>query len=173
MNKEPSIVVANCDGDVCAGVQAKERALNAAIVQANISESFEAYLEIFDAFYADNIKVSIENRRQPISGKARARSLLAGFLVPFHVMAELGGLLVSIRHSSFPSDCANQTDSAWTVELVGVSGNTCTIGWRAFRKRNGSHVVFEYHYDLRQTGGPLTLADLSLDSRSPIFRKAS
>ena len=37
--------------------QTRERALNAAIVQANISESFEAYFEIFDAFYADDTTV--------------------------------------------------------------------------------------------------------------------
>jgi hypothetical protein len=174
MNKEYSFAVAgHFDRDIYTSSQTRERALNAAIVQANISESFEVYLEIFDAFYADNVEVSIENQEQPISGKAIARSLLAGFLVPLHMMAEIGGLLVSVRQSSFPSDRANETNSAWTVELVGVSGNTCTIGWRALRKWNRSQVVFEHHYDLQQTGGPLTLADLSLDPRSSIFRKAS
>jgi hypothetical protein len=101
------------------------------------------------------------------------RSLLAGFLVPLHMMAEVGGLLASVRHSPFPSDRANQTNSAWTVELVGVSGNTCTIGWRALRKWSGTQVALEHHYDLQQTGGPLTLADLSLDLRSSICRRAS
>ena len=174
MNEEYSFAgVARFDRDLYTGFQARERALNSAIVQANISESFEAYLEIFDAFYADNVEVSTENQEQPISGKATARSLLAGFLVPLHLMAEIGGLLVSVRQSSFPSNRANQTNSAWTVELVGVSGNTCAIGWRALRKWNGSHVAFEHHCDIQRTGGPLTLADLSLDPRSSLFRKPS
>jgi hypothetical protein len=34
----------------CRFIQTRERALNTAIVQANISESFEEYLEIFKAF---------------------------------------------------------------------------------------------------------------------------
>jgi hypothetical protein len=32
-----------------------ERTLNAAIVHADISRSYEEYIEIFDAFYADDI----------------------------------------------------------------------------------------------------------------------
>ncbi len=38
--------------------QTAERILNAAIVNAEISRSFEEYLEIFEEFYADDIEVS-------------------------------------------------------------------------------------------------------------------
>jgi hypothetical protein len=132
MNEEYMFVGADhFDRDRYTGFQNRERALDAAIVQANIGESFEAYLEIFEAFYADNVEVSIENQEQPISGKARVRSLLAGFLVPLHMMAEIGGLLVSVRQSSLPSDCANETNSAWTVEFVGVC-------WREFCGRSST-----------------------------------
>jgi len=48
--------------------------------------------------------------------------------------------------------------------LVGVSGTTCAMTWRALRKWNGSRVVYEYHYDEQQNGGPLTSADLSFDA---------
>ena len=37
-----------------------ERSLNAAIVQAEISRSFEEYLGIFDEFYSDDVEVSTE-----------------------------------------------------------------------------------------------------------------
>ena len=43
------------DRDLYTSSQTGERVLNAAIVQADISESFEEYLEIFDAFYADDL----------------------------------------------------------------------------------------------------------------------
>jgi hypothetical protein len=46
-----------------------ERVLNAAIVRAEIAESFEVYLEIFDAFYADDVEVSSET--ETIRGKAQ------------------------------------------------------------------------------------------------------
>ena len=152
------------DADRYTSLQRLERALNQAIVQAEISESYEEYLEIFDEFYADDIEVGSENRKEPIRGKARVRSFIANFLVPLHVMAEIGGLLISIRETAIPGDAADETHSAWTLEMVGISGRSCTVSWRALRKWNGSRVVYEYHYDHQQTGGPLTSNDLSLYS---------
>ena len=156
--------------------QARERALNAAIIQANISESFDEDLAIFDAFYAEDIEVSSESQKEPIRGKARVRSLIATFLVPLHVMAEIGGLLISIRQTVIPGDAAaDETHSAWTLELVGVSGRSCTVSWRALRKWNGSRVVYEYHYDHQQSGGPLTSVDLSFNAATSAagFRRPS
>ena len=96
MTDQHSLVSADhFDRDLYTSSQTGERVLNAAIVQADISESFEEYLEIFDAFYADDIGVSAETREEPIRGKARVRSLLFNFLVPLHVMAEVGGLSIS------------------------------------------------------------------------------
>jgi hypothetical protein len=89
------------DRDLYTSSQAAERVLNAAIVQAEIGESFEEFLEIFEAFYADDIEVSSDTLTEPIRGKARVRSLIFNFLVPLHIMAEVGGLSVSIReHNS-------------------------------------------------------------------------
>jgi hypothetical protein len=164
MTKEPSFVSADhIDLDPFISSQTRERTLNAAIVQANISESFEEYLEVFDAFYADDIEVSSETAEEPIRGKERVRSLLFNFLVPLHVMAEIGGLLISIRQTAIPGDIAGETNSAWTLDLVGVSGRSCTVTWRTLRKWNGSRVVYEYHYDEQQNGGPLTSDDLSFN----------
>jgi len=143
--------------------QTGERVLNAAILNAEISRSFEEYLEIFDEFYADDIEVSSESAKEPIRGKERVRSLLFNFLVPLHVMAEIGGLLISIRQTAIPGDVAGETHSAWALDLVGVSGRSCTVTWRALRKWNGARVVYEYHYDEQQNGGPLTSDDLSFN----------
>src|ERR1700731_5224612 len=102
MTKEPSFVSADhIDMDPFISSQTRERTLNAAIVQAHISKSFEEYLEIFGAFYADDVEVSSERAEEPIRGKARVRSLLANFLVPLHVRAEVGGVLISIRQTPF------------------------------------------------------------------------
>jgi hypothetical protein len=162
MANEFSIVPAhNLDHDLYTSSQDRERSLNAAFLHANISESFEEYLEIFDEFYADDVEVSSETAEEPIQGKARVRSLLATFLVPVHIMAEIGGLLVAIRQTAIPGDAADETHSEWTLELVGASGRSCTVSWRAFRKWNGSRIVYEYHYDHQQSGGPLTSSDLS------------
>jgi len=165
MTKEHSFVAGDySDRGLYATSRTQERALNSAIIRAEISESFEEYLEIFDAFYADDIEVSSETVEEPIRGKDRVRSLLVSFLVPLHVMSEIGGLSISIRQTAIPGDVAGDTHSAWTLYLVGVFGRTCTMTWRALRKWNGSRVVYEYHYDEQQNGGPLTSADLSFDA---------
>src|SRR2546426_528826 len=157
------------DHDLYTRTRTKDRILNAAMVTADIRETFEEYLEIFDAFYADDIEVSDETRAEPIRGKARVRSLLFNFLVPLHVMAELGGLSVFIRGTAIAGngDAAGVTHSEWTLELVGVSGRTCTLSWRALPKWNGSRVVFEHHYEQQESGGPLTLDDLSFNAAKP------
>ena len=140
-----------------------ERVLNGAIVQAEITESFEEYLEIFDAFYADDVEVSSDAERVPIRGKANVRSLLFNFPVPLQVMAEVGGVSISIRQTAIPGDTASETHSAWILDLIGVSGATCTLRWYTVRKWNGSRVVYERHYDHQQIGAPLTFDDLSFD----------
>ena len=168
MTNELSFVSADhFDRDLDTSSQTRERVLNAAIVQADISESFEEYLEIFDGFYDDDIEISSEAGEEPIRGKAKVRSLLANFLVPLHMMAEVGGLLISIRQTAIPGDTADETHSSWTLELVGVSGRTCTLSWRVLRKWHESRVVYEHHYDEQQSGGPLGFNDLSFNAAKP------
>src|SRR6266705_4778005 len=99
----------NLAHDSYIGSQVRERALNAAVMRADISESFEEYLENLDEFYADDIEVGSENGEEPIRGKARVRSLIATFLVPLHIMAEIGGLLITIRQTPIPGDAAEET----------------------------------------------------------------
>src|SRR4029077_1484265 len=84
--------------------QTLERLLNEAIIHADISNSFEEYIEIFDTFYADDIEVSSDVTGEPVRGKSRLRSLLFNFLVPFHVMAEVAGLSISIRETAAPGE---------------------------------------------------------------------
>ena len=141
-----------------------ERALNSAIVHAEISRSYEEYLEIFDEFYADDFEGSSETMKEPFRGKERVRSLLFSFLAPLHAMAEVGGVSISIRETAIPGDAIDETHSAWTLELVGVSGKRCTVNWRILRKWNESLVVWEHHYDHQQSGEPLTPDDLSFDA---------
>jgi hypothetical protein len=144
-----------------------ERTLNAAIVHADITRSYEEYLEIFDAFYADDIEGSSATVEEPIRGKERVRSLLFSFLVPLHAMAEVGGVSISIRETAIPGDVIDETHSAWTLELVGVSGKICTVSWRTFRKWSESRVVLEHHYDHQQRGELLTQDDLSFAPPEP------
>ena len=115
-----------------------ERTLNAAIVHAEISRSYEEYLELFDQFYANNVEGSSETMKDVLCGKERVRSFLVNFLAPLHAMAEVGGVSVSIRETPIPGDALDETHSAWTLELVGASGKVCSVNWRTLRKWNKS-----------------------------------
>ena len=140
-----------------------ERTLNSAIVHADISRSYEEYLEIFDEFYADGVEGSSETTEEPIRGKSGVRSLVFGFLVPLHAMAEVGGVSISVRQTPIPGDVVDETHSAWTLQLVGATGKVCTVSWRTFRKWSDSRVVLEHHYDHQQSGEPLSNGDLMLN----------
>jgi hypothetical protein len=67
-----------------------ERALNAAIVNADITRGYEEYLTLVDQYYAEDVEVSTDVSPDPLVGKGRLKSLLLGFLVPLHMMAEMG-----------------------------------------------------------------------------------
>ena len=166
---QSSFFPADHDDDPYASSDAGERALNKAIVTAEISRSFEEYLEIFERFYAEDIEVSSATSTEHIRGKARVSSLLYNFLIPLHIMAEIGGVSISIRQITMPGDAAGETHSAWTLDLVGATGRRCTLSWRTLRKWKDSLVVYEHHYDEQQSGGPLTEDDLSFDdAQNPI-----
>jgi hypothetical protein len=141
---------------------AREKVLNSAIIAADISSGWEGYLQIFDAFYVDHVEVSDGTESGAAFGRERIHALLFKFLVPIHVMAEIGGLSVQIRESPILGDTADETHSAWSVDLIGVSGRTCQICWCTLRRWADSRVVYERHYDHQQTGGPLTFDDLRL-----------
>src|SRR6266481_1143900 len=101
---------------------ARERVLNSAIIAADISRGWEEYLEMFDAFYDDNVEVTVDPETAPIRGKERIRALLFNFLAPLHVMVEIGGLAIHVRESPIHGDTPDETHSAWSVSLIGVSG---------------------------------------------------
>jgi hypothetical protein len=142
---------------------AQERALNSAIIAADIGLGWEEYLEIVDAFYADEVEATSDTETGPIRGRERIRALVFNFLAPLHVMVEIGGLAVDVRASPIHGDAAHETHSAWSVNLIGVSGQTCTLTWCTLRRWAGSRVVYERHYDHQQSGGPLTGDDLNLN----------
>jgi hypothetical protein len=157
------ITVDRFEGNAYSSSQAAELALNGAILRAEISRSYEEFLEIFDRFYADDVEVSSQELRGTIRGKDRVRSLLLNFLAPFHVMAEVAGISVFVQQTAVPRDTANETHSAWRLDIAGVSGKRCTLKWYAIRRWKGASVVYEHHYDHQQIGGPLTLDDLNSD----------
>jgi hypothetical protein len=151
------------EGNAYKSSQAAELTLNAAILRAEISRSYEEFLEIFDTFYADDVEVSSEDSPEAIHGKERVRPLLLNFLAPLHAMAEVAGLSISVQVTEVPRDTAYETHSRWRIDFTGVGGRRCTLKWYGIRKWRASKVVYEHHYGHEQIGGPLTENDLNLN----------
>src|SRR5713226_4964709 len=107
---------------------ARERVLNSAIIAADISRGWEEYLEIVDAFYADDVEVSADTGEGPIRGKERIRALLFNFLAPLHVMVEIGGLAIHVRESPIQGDARDETHSSWSVNPSGDTSKPASWG---------------------------------------------
>ncbi len=145
-----------------------DRALNTAIVNADITRGFEEYLTLVDQYYAEDVEVSTDVSPNRLVGKHRLKSLLLGFLVPLHMMAEIGGLWVSIHGASIPGDSLDEQHSEWSLELIGVTGRRVTEAWCVRRRWKQSRVVSEYHYAHRQEGEALSFDDLRIPTpRNP------
>jgi hypothetical protein len=85
-------------------------------------------------------------------------------------MVEIGGLAIDVRESPIHGDTPDETHSAWSVNLIGVSGRKCVLKWCILRRWADSRVVYERHYDHEQSGGPLTGDDLNLNQSLAIVR---
>jgi hypothetical protein len=139
-----------------------DRELNAAIISADISASYEEFIAIVDRFYAEDVEVRSDSSLSPLKGKDRLKSRLLGFLVPLHVMAEIGGLSVSVSERRIAGDSLDEQHSQWSLELVGVTGRALRVSWSLRRRWKQSRVVGEYHYDHHQEGEALGPDDLRI-----------
>ncbi len=149
MNKEQSSKVAEAEFD-----------LNNALVNANISNGYNECLALFDHFYDENVEVVSAKNPDPLVGKARVLPVILGFLMPLHVMAEIGGLAVSLRYIPLFSDMREEQHAEWSLSLVGTTGRSVMVSWSSARRWKDARVIYERHSDHRQFGEALTMIDL-------------
>jgi hypothetical protein len=129
-----------------------DQRLNAAITAADIKESFESYLHIVDAFYSEDVEVVLGEGIGLVRGRENLRERLTEFLVPIHIMAEVGGLSVSIRSTAIPAPDGAGTDSRWEGRFRAASGSTRTFSWSVQRRWKEGRVNYERHYDHHVVG---------------------
>ena len=65
------VVLSGPEGNVYKSSHSAERNLNAAILRAELSRSYEEFLDIFATFYADDVEVSREGLREMIGEKKK------------------------------------------------------------------------------------------------------
>jgi hypothetical protein len=144
-----------------------DRELNEALVNANIANGYEEFLALFDRFYAEQVEVAGDGPAAALAGKSRVFPVLFNFLLPLHVMAEIGGLAVTLRYSTLHSDKRGEQHAEWSLDLLGILGRHVTLQWSSVRRWKDAHVVYERHYEYRQIGEPLTIIDLDFRAPSP------
>ena len=154
MNKEQSSKVAEA-----------ELELNNALVNADISNGYEEYLALFDQFYDQNVEVASDSNPAPLVGKARVLPIILRFLLPLHVMAEIGGLAVRLRYTPLFSDRREEQHADWSLDLVGATGRGVMVSWSSARRWKDARVIYERHSDHRQFGEALTMIDLDFGPR--------
>lgn len=137
-----------------------ELGLNNALVNADISYGYEEYLALFDHFYDENVEVATESNPDPVVGKARVLPIIFNFLVPLHVLAEIGGLYVRLRYIPLLSDKREEQHAEWSLDLVGATGRSVMVSWSSARRWKDARVIYERHSDHRQFGEALTMIDL-------------
>jgi hypothetical protein len=149
MNSEQSSKVAKAELD-----------LNNALVNADIAYGYEEYLALFDHFYDENVEVASDSNPDPLVGKARVLPIILNFLMPLHVMAEIGGLSVRLRCTPVFSDNREEQHADWSLDLVGTTGRSVMVSWSSARRWKDGRVIYERHSAHRQLGEALTMIDL-------------
>jgi hypothetical protein len=125
-----------------------ELALNQAILAADICFGAEPYLAAFDKFYADEVEVR-NNDSPPVKGKQANRQMLASFLLPIHVVVEVGAATL---HSFVMKESWIEPDgsgvSKWRADITGpVDSGRRTLEWITTRRWERGQVVDEQHVE--------------------------
>lgn len=134
--------------------------LNNALMNADIRDGYEQYLALFDRFYDENVEVASDSDPDLIVGKARVLPIIQNFLMPLHVMAEIGGLAVRLQYTPLFSDRPEEHHAEWSLDLVGTTGRRVMVSWSSVRRWKDGRVIYERHSDHQQLGEALTLIDL-------------
>ena len=129
-----------------------DQRLNAAITAASINDSFESYLDILDAFYSEDVQVILGEGTEPVCSRDDLRSRLSEFLAPIHIMAEVGGLSVTVQSTAVPAPDGAGTDSKWEAKFRAASGLARTFSWSLQRRWKEGRVNYERHYDHHVVG---------------------
>jgi hypothetical protein len=154
MNEEQSSKVAEAELD-----------LNNALVNADISNGYEEYVALFEHFYDENVEVASDSNPAPLIGQARVLPVILRFLMPLHMVAEVGGLVVRLRYTPLFSDKREEQHADWSLDLVGATGRSVMVSWSSARRWKDARVKYERHSDHRQFGEALTMIDLDFGPR--------
>src|SRR5258708_21642181 len=96
----------------------QDKALNEAILSNDISFDFLPFIDLCHRHYADEVDLSSGEGPRRTVGKGTLQGMLMDFLFPIHLIAEMGGVEVTVEAQHITSDTPDQQHSSWSVELL-------------------------------------------------------
>src|SRR5258708_27298592 len=89
----------------------QDKALNDAILSNDISLDFLPFIELCHRHYADEVDLTFGEGPRRIFAKDTLQGMLMDFLLPIHLISEMGGVEVTVKAQRITSDTPDQPHS--------------------------------------------------------------
>ena len=91
----------------------QDKALNEAILSNDISFDFLPFIDLCHRHYADEVDLSFGEGPRRTVAKDTLQGMLMDFLFSIHLIAEMGGVEVTVEAQHFTSDTPDQQHTSW------------------------------------------------------------
>ena len=149
--------------------RSQDQELNDAILQNIISHDFLPYVEICRRYNADDVDLTVDKEARRTIARETLEGMLMDYLLPIHLISEMGGVQVSVNANRIPSDSSDNQRSSWFVELLAKNGARHTVSWKTARTWIAGKVVAEQLYDQSHEGRTIQYSDLELRHFGPDY----
>jgi hypothetical protein len=140
----------------------QDKALNEAILSNDISFDFLPFIGLCHRYYADEVDLSFGEAPRRTVAKDTLQRMLMDFLFPIHLIAEMGGMEVTVEAQHITSDKPDQQHTSWSVELLAKNGTRHVMSWKTMRIWVAGKVIAEHLYDQSDKGPAIQYSDLEL-----------
>jgi len=140
----------------------QDKALNDAILSNDIGLDFLPFIELCHRHYADEVDLTFEGGPRRTVARDMLQGMLMNFLLPIHLISEMGGVEVTIEAQRITSDTPDQQHSSWSVEFLSMNGTRHVMSWKTVRIWVADRVVAEHLYDQSHEGPAIQYSDLEL-----------
>ena len=140
----------------------QDKSLNEAILSNDISFDFLPFIELCNRHYADEVDLSFGEGPRRTVAKDTLQGMLMDFLFPIHLIAEMGGVQVTVEAQHITSDTPDEQHSSWSAELLAKNGARHVMSWKTMRIWIADKVVAEHLYDQSHEGRAIEYSDLEL-----------
>jgi len=140
----------------------QDKQLNEAILSNDISFDFVPFIELCYRHYADEVDLSFGKGPRRTVAKDTLQGMLMDFLFPIHLIAEMGGVAVTVEAQHITSDTPDEQRTSWSAELLAKNGTRHVMSWKTMRTWVAGKVVAEHLYDQSHEGPAIQYSDLEL-----------